>query len=404
MRKISLIIVFALFTLCSIGQEARAIMRKTLEKCQSIQNGFCETTKYFKSITDNDTSVSKGKYFFKKIQGDTLFPMLFHTYWIKESKSIYEKIYTGQEVVNLDMEDSNATVTAISSWGSTIRANNYLRGMYSPFWHEKCKPILHDSDFVNNKYSIKLLGEVILNKRLCYHLLCERYPKFDSSEKLNYGRIEFQFWVNVSDYIPVQYSINMIVLSKEDTMVQYDKWTLGNYDLTNTVDEKLFSLLSIPSYCKIKDYAGPQKEVELLPVDTIAPAWELKSLTNENVSLASLKGKLVLIDFFYKSCYPCMLALPVLQSLHEKYKDKGLMIIGIDPYDKRESNIAEFLAKRGITYPVLLEGKQAANDYHVTGYPTIYLIDKNGIIIKAHSGYGEGTEKELTKLIENNLD
>lgn len=390
--------------MCSFGQEAREIMRETLDKCQNIHYGFCETTKYFKSIAANDTSVSKGKYFFKKIQGDTLFPMVFHTYGMKNSKCIFESIYTGQEVVNLRLEDSLATVTAISKWSSTIRAKNYLRYMYSPFWHEKCKPILHDSDIVANKYSIELLGKVTLNKHLCYHLLCVSYPKFDSSEKLNLERIELQLWVNISDYIPVQYSYHMVVLSKNDTMVQYEKWTLDNYDLTNTVDEKLFTLQSIPSYCNIKDYAGPQKEVELLPVDTIAPAWELTSLSNEKVSLESLKGKLILIDFFYKSCYPCRLALPVLQSLHEKYKDKGLAIIGVDPYDKRESNIAEFLAKRGVTYPVLLQGKQTANDYHVTAYPTIYLIDKKGIIINAHSGYGEGTEKELTKLIDNNLD
>ena len=70
-----------------------------------------------------------------------------------------------------------------------------------------------------------------------------------------------------------------------------------------------------------------------------------------------LKGKLVLIDFFTKSCYPCMLALLGLQALHKKYKSKGLNVIGINIYDKKEDGIIPFLSKRGITYPVLLGGK-----------------------------------------------
>ena len=74
-----------------------------------------------------------------------------------------------------------------------------------------------------------------------------------------------------------------------------------------------------------------------------------------------------------------MLALPALQNLHEKYNDKGLKLIGIDPYDTKEKDdIDNFLAKRGVTYTVLFGGKDIAKEYHVSSYPTIYLIDKKG--------------------------
>ena len=82
---------------------------------------------------------------------------------------------------------------------------------------------------------------------------------------------------------------------------------------------------------------------------------------------------------------------------------KNIRIIGIDPYDKKEDDIAAFLAKRGVTYTVLLGGKDAAKDYHVSGYPTMYLIDKTGKIIFTQVGYGKDVEDTLDEIIKNNL-
>ncbi len=172
--------------------------------------------------------------------------------------------------------------------------------------------------------------------------------------------------------------------------------------INNLKDENILTLNSIPAYYTIKDLV-PYKSPDLLTKDTIAPNWELLSLTDEKINLKDLKGQLVLIDFFYKSCYPCMKALPALQALNEKYKDKGLRIIGIDPYDKKEDDIASFLSKHGVTYMVLLGGEDVANDYHVSAYPTIYLIDKNGKVIFTQVGYAKGVEKTLDEIIKKNL-
>jgi thiol-disulfide isomerase/thioredoxin len=98
-----------------------------------------------------------------------------------------------------------------------------------------------------------------------------------------------------------------------------------------------------------------------------------------------------------------MLALPSLQALHEKYEDQGLRIIGVDPYDKIEDSIAPFLAKRGVTYLVLLDGKKVAKEYHVSAYPTMYLIGRNGKILFSQIGYSEEAEKKLEKIILEHL-
>jgi thiol-disulfide isomerase/thioredoxin len=214
--------------------------------------------------------------------------------------------------------------------------------------------------------------------------------------------VEYHYWINKEDYIPVQYSTAIDLVMNHDTMHQFESDILNHYVIDHLPNDEYLTLNSIPSGYKIKDYV-PYNRPELLKKDTLAPEWELPSLTDEMVSLDDLRGKLVLIDFFYKSCYPCMQALPALQALHMKYKDQGLIIVGIDPYDKKEDDIAAFLAKRGVSYTVLLEGKDVAKEYRVSGYPTIFLIDKTGKIIFTQVGYGKGTEETLEEVIRENL-
>jgi peroxiredoxin len=172
--------------------------------------------------------------------------------------------------------------------------------------------------------------------------------------------------------------------------------------LNNVVDEEIFKLSSLPDYIRVKDYV-PYEEPEILANESKAPNWELYSLKDEKVSLKDLEGKLVLIDFFYKSCYYCMLALPGLEDLNQKYKDRGLRIIGINPFDEKDKGIVPFLEKRGVTYTVLLGGKEAAKEYHVSGYPTLYLIDKTGKIIHSQVGFTEELHNKLEQVIKDNL-
>jgi len=109
-----------------------------------------------------------------------------------------------------------------------------------------------------------------------------------------------------------------------------------------------------------------------------------------------------LIDFFYKSCLPCIDALPVTIGLNERYKTQGLRVIGFDPFDKNGKSLTDFLKYRNIHYPVMLDGT-ANNAYHVSLYPTLYLLDKEGKVIFSKVGIGEGDEKKLDELIRQNL-
>jgi peroxiredoxin len=312
-------------------------------------------------------------------------------------------LYSGDDFVNYSKNDSTGSIISKKLWAKDIKSYSHNYTFYSPLVNKESYPLPKDSLFLDKKHVFEFLGEDTINNIPCYHIKMNIIPENDSTEMIKTLRAENNYWINKQDYIPIQYTIAYDLVMNNDTMYQFEKNVLTKYELNNLKSETQLELSSIPSYINLKDYK-PYKSPELLPKDTIAPNWSLISLKDKTINLSDYKGELVLVDFFYKSCYPCMLALPALQNLHEKYNNKGLKVIGIDPYDTKEKDdIDNFLAKRGVTYTVLLGGKDVAKEYHVSEYPTMYLIDKNGKIILSQVGYGEGVEEELEKIIKENL-
>ena len=187
-------------------------------------------------------------------------------------------------------------------------------------------------------------------------------------------------------------------------MYQYDEYKLLAFE--PNVDTTKLTLESIPAEVTLEDYE-PYKEPEPLAEGTLAPDWSLPTLAGDTIHLADLKGKVVLLDFFYKSCAPCCAAMPKLQGLYDKYKDQGFMMIGIDPIDDPEKDeMADFLAKRGITYTILFADRDLSETYRIMCYPTLFLVDKEGKIAKMHLGFSQDMEEELeadlVKLLSQN--
>ena len=208
-------------------------------------------------------------------------------------------------------------------------------------------------------------------------------------------------WIDKRDYLPIQYTILFINEEGRDTTTQFEERRL--LEFSSEVDESTLTMKSIPANLKLKDYE-PYKEPEPLAEGTPAPDWALPTLTGDTVRLVDLRGKVVLLDFFYKGCAPCCAALPFLQSIHEKYKDKGFVMIGIDPYDDPvKDEMADFLAKRGITYTTLYSDRELPKTYHVVAFPTLFFIDRDGKIAKVQRGYHKSLEESIEEQLQKML-
>lgn len=134
---------------------------------------------------------------------------------------------------------------------------------------------------------------------------------------------------------------------------------------------------------------------ELIPVGSIAPDWTLSLYNkNENISLSKLKGNMVLLDFWFKNCGGCIESVPHLNSIRNKFKNQKFEILGINIYDTQKE-ISLFCNRHKTEYKVLMNGKVVAEKYGAFEYPTVILIDKNGIVIYS----GNFIESKIEDLI-----
>jgi thiol-disulfide isomerase/thioredoxin len=116
--------------------------------------------------------------------------------------------------------------------------------------------------------------------------------------------------------------------------------------------------------------------------DKPAPALVTREWFNTpaELSLDKLHGKIVLVDFWGKWCEPCVEKLPRLEALHQKYKGRGLQVIGIHSINDSES-VGEFLKDKKITFAVAVDKGETAQRYAVQTWPTYFLIDKAGKVV-----------------------
>ena len=115
--------------------------------------------------------------------------------------------------------------------------------------------------------------------------------------------------------------------------------------------------------------------------DSMAPTYAARALDGEPISLEGLRGKVVLVNFWATWCPPCRFEMPGFQRVYEDKKDQGFVILGISTDRAGEGVVREFLAERGITYPVTMATGQVVQDFGgVQALPTSFLIDREGRI------------------------
>ena len=111
------------------------------------------------------------------------------------------------------------------------------------------------------------------------------------------------------------------------------------------------------------------------------------------LTLKSLKGRVVLIDFWAFDCDPCKETIPHVEALYEKYSKDGLIVIGVHTpradYEKELPKLREAIEKFGIRYPVVVDNKQKIwADYRCDIWPTQFVIDRSGFVRLSHGGVG----------------
>ncbi len=129
-------------------------------------------------------------------------------------------------------------------------------------------------------------------------------------------------------------------------------------------------------------------------------------INSKPLTLKGLRGQVVLIEFWTYGCYNCRNTLPFVKRWHEKYKDKGLTIVGVHSpefdSERQLENVRQQVASLGVKFPVVTDNDYATwRAYKVQAWPTIFVLDKTGRIRWTH--VGEGAYDKTEQMIQNLL-
>jgi peroxiredoxin len=132
-------------------------------------------------------------------------------------------------------------------------------------------------------------------------------------------------------------------------------------------------------------------------IDAVAPPFTLTTLSANSLSLYSLRGKPIIINFWATWCEPCRVEMPSLQAVYETYEQRGLRVLAVNLGEPQET-VQEWVQQMRLTFDILLDTDlNTAALYYLRGQPSTYVLSPNGII--THVFYGPFDESALRGLL-----
>jgi peroxiredoxin len=201
-----------------------------------------------------------------------------------------------------------------------------------------------------------------------------------------------RWFIGVKDYLPRRLE------------TEKSRMTAQIVEVNNPIDEAQF-FLNVPEGYGEKLVTGKEPVTKgLLDIGSDAPGWKLPDKDGGEHSLSDYRGKIVVLDFWGTWCVPCRKSMPQIQALHEKFKDRGVVVTGIDLGEEDGGgDPVAFMKRFKFTYGLLLKGDATAQLYRASVLPTVYVIGPSGKILHAEFGYRENLGAELSAVIEQQL-
>ncbi|WP_264793127.1 TlpA disulfide reductase family protein [Aureispira anguillae] len=254
-----------------------------------------------------------------------------------------------------------------------------------------------DGAFIHN-IDKEYIGKAKVLNQVCHKITYSTYNEEDAS------LVVMTIYINVEDYLPVKF----VTTFEHMGLVQFTEKTISSYKINKK--RKYFSnffegtrhVASIPDILEYPPNNKSQKS--LLFESAYNKLGILKTIDEVTIDTLDLTNKVVLIDFWYMGCPPCLKAIPIIKKIQGNYKKEDLIIIGINPFDSRNKKLLKhFLAKNDMTYSIVLGNGELSQNFNTKSYPTFVLLDKNGIIQFEQKGYDENLYSTLTTKINSIL-
>ena len=188
---------------------------------------------------------------------------------------------------------------------------------------------------------------------------------------------------------------------------------MDKMEVVSQIQSKTNTLMMyVDSLDEIKAVVFRPKTEEELKIEkrdsSIKNAEKYISKPSESFKVRMLKGdslsfnpknnhNIYVLNFWFTACAPCVVEMPELNKLYDKYKDQGVKFLAIT-YDDEEE-ITKFLSKKMFKYPIAVEAESVIKKYNISSFPTNMIIDKNGLIIFEENGLKSGISERLDQAI-----
>ncbi len=301
--------------------------------------------------------------------------------------------YDGSRAINVDMSKNRAMLFQDPD-------NSMAQAMYFGQFFSQIMKKQSDSAAISQQKNLVYKGTENVNGAECY-LVTQDISENDTLSNAFYFGAESKL---------IMKFVSKIISQK----TEYETVVSG-MEIDKTIEDNMFTQ-SIPSGFSIDTIKpGPagadggsaapgqksaEEEYNLLKQGSKAPDFSLSDPNGKSVSLKDFAGKVVVIDFWATWCRPCQMAMPLIQKVYQKYKNKNVVVIGISSNERGKANPAETMKKLGCNYMLLLNGEKITSSYNVPGFPTLYVIDKKGNICYSEVGYDQDLDKKIGDAID----
>lgn len=352
----------------------------------------------------------KTKVLAKRMPNETNYPIYFRM----EEPDVSIVTYDGKQIIITSYGDKSVSVSDSIEYASDIAmqiSNNFNMIIDTKFDSAEIKATGETLQYVGTK---NIDGEK------CYEV------KQSASGHNSAFKMETIYYFSTDNSLLKGY--HSVIKNDKDETVQEIDLTISNLKINKAISPELFTQHINPTFTMIDlDLQNPHGEMDMEGGEEMhseegnsatedmgnlgtiqngekAPSWTLKDNNGKTYSLASLKGKVVLMDFWATWCTPCKQVMPEIQKIWNKYKNQNVVVVGINTWE-RGGDPVKYMKDNNYNYTLLLNGNEVADAYKVTGIPTLYVIDKNGNIAYSEVGavpnLGSKLDKVIADLIKN---
>ncbi|MEA3451085.1 MAG: TlpA disulfide reductase family protein [Bacteroidota bacterium] len=381
MRKVILLLVVIVFIFNACNKKGEDFIGNFVNQTTDAQSVHYKLTQKYYYSNGQDTTITPNEIWVVRDKNDTLRNAYI---WVDDFYRPYNMIYTNGTFY-LVIPPKKVTALYPNFTSSFVSEIDWVNIFLNPEMIQ---------DQFNDSLNITSITDTVYDGKKCKKIYIE-FPLGKKEEKKS-----FIYVIDKKDNSP------LFALKKVEykDYTYFDEIYFSDYEFDNVILDDLKKrqqkvITQNPIEDK-KENSNLSMLEQMLHLGDKAPIFDGKFHNSDNnFALENYIGEnIIIVDFWYTHCPPCVKAIPALSELQKEYGDKGLKIFGLNSVDNQDHSIDylnKFLSKRDVSYDIIMTQAKVDLMYKVKGYPTIYLIDKNGEIAHIELGFNQEKFEEL---------